>query len=315
MLKESEIIRQIASLFERPEQFQDDVYIHDTSVCTTDLLVEGTHFSWDYFQPYDLGWKAAAVNMSDIAACGGTPQHMLVSIGVPDCSDLLPRVIDFYSGLKAAIAGTGCQVVGGDTTRSPVWVVNIAVYGQRPANTLGTRAQAKPGDQVIATGFHGLSTVGLAVLTGRLEGFPAAVSRHLRPVPQLALGQSLMELDVSHLALMDTSDGLCEAVMTLARTSGVGIDLFEDCIPLHPEVQEWARQTDQDPLDLALYGGEDFELLATIPPNCPVPSGFHRLGRVSEAMAGQTRLFVTEHATEWNVLRPEAIFQHFVLDV
>lgn len=262
---------------------RDDVALIDQQILTKDVLVEGTHFDWAYFTPYDLGWKSVAVNVSDIAGTGGVLDGILVGLVLPsDVEDSTVQAV--YQGIHDCLATMPYSpaIWGGDTARGPVWMVSVTAIGHIPAGyAAGRRWQAKPGDRVLTTGPHGLAAIGLQTLKHGMDGFPFAKQRHLRPTARLEQGQALAKTGCRY-ALMDSSDGLADAALKLAHASHVGIELSADQLPTHPELDEWMNQhlSSISPLDLMLYGGEDFELVACWPQGQPIPPGFHLIGEV-----------------------------------
>ncbi|MBY0450241.1 MAG: thiamine-phosphate kinase [Cyanobacteria bacterium] len=252
------------------------------TVTTTDLLVEGQHFDTGYFSLSDIGWKAMAVNYSDIAAMGAYPDSALVSLGLPKTSTN-QDINALYDGIIDALKHFGGQVIGGDTVGAPCWIVNVCMSGKlRPQDAPGFRSGAQAGDIIMSTGFHGLSALGLWAYqtlgkTAAESRFPVATAHHRRPTPQLKAGQLLSQLAgekiLPHYSLMDSSDGLADAVLQLCSKSShsesgkfLAGTIEEARIPVHPEL---TAAKDAFPelslLDLVLYGGEDFELVATVP--------------------------------------------------
>lgn len=235
-------------------------------VATTDMLVEGVHFRLDWTTPQDLGWKALAVNLSDLAAMGAVPGRALVSVAL--LPEQAPIVEAMYEGIGELGRLTGTRVVGGDTVRSsgPL-VVNIALIGEARPGLLLRRAAAMPGDLLVVTGSVGASAAGLSLLQEgdpqRLAAPEAAklLKAHHRPWPRLDAGRNLSALGL-HCAI-DISDGVASEAWHLARASGVAIEVDVDRLPLEPAAvamlgEARARQ-------LALSGGEDYELLFTVP--------------------------------------------------
>lgn len=244
-----------------------DTYFDEQSrqILTTDILVEGTHFSWEYFTPFDLGWKSIAVNLSDIAATGGQPRWALVSIGVPEENSLI-LLQGVYEGIDACCQAFGLTLIGGDTVRSQETVVSVTLIGQLSKQAVpGRRNQAQPRDILAVSGSHGLSKTGLEALQKGLTGFHEAKQAHLRPTPQVRLGQRISTV-MPRYAMMDSSDGLADAACRLAMASQVDIVIEAGRLEIHPEVQELASQTPNNPKDWVLYGGEDFQLVVSLPP-------------------------------------------------
>ncbi len=238
-------------------------------LATTDTLIEGIHFTAGTLSPEDLGWKAMAVNLSDIAAMGGTPRCALLSLGLRRETEV--RFVEFFmKGLQALAKETGVTLVGGDTVESPsATIVTLTLLGDCAEQELITRCGAKQGDHIWVTGPVGNAAAGLCLLLGKSAvpaiDYPSLVQAHRRPRPRLALGKALGGSGLVH-AMIDLSDGIAKDLDHVCRESGTGALLTADTIPLSPEMVRLAAQTGQDPLEWALSGGEDYELLFTASP-------------------------------------------------
>jgi len=239
-------------------------------VVTTDLLLENIHFRRQYTEPADIGWKAMAVNLSDIAATAGRPRWALVALACPE-GTTAAEVEAFYTGALKLGDEHGVVIVGGDTSVSPTgWLVNVTLIGEAIRPVL--RSGAQPGDVVAVTGSIGASAGGLALLEdGReLPGLPASararvVAAHLRPQPRVAEGRWMADTgDLT--AMIDLSDGLATDLghITIESTAGARIHL--DRLPVDESTRAVAAALGRDPLDWATSGGEDYELLLTCPP-------------------------------------------------
>jgi thiamine-monophosphate kinase len=235
---------------------------------TTDMLVENVHFLLDKTTPWQLGYKAIAVNLSDIAAMGGRPRQAVVSVGLPAHLPV-EFVVDLYQGMKEICREFAVNIVGGDTVASPRGlVVNAAVTGEVAPAGLLRRSGSRPGDLVVVTGTLGDSACGLDLL--RTPGWEEhefawpLVTAHLTPRPQVATGLRLAGWGAT--SADDISDGLASEANELAKAGGVGIRVYADRIPLSPQLVEAAAMFGLQPLDYALFGGEDFELVFTIGP-------------------------------------------------
>lgn len=234
---------------------------------TTDLILEDVHFRRRSAGPADIGWKAMAVNLSDIAAMGGTPRFALVALACPEKTEV-EEVDLFYEGLTSAAAPHGVAVVGGDTSASPAgWIVNVTLLGE----IMGPprlRSDARPGDVVAVVGTLGRSASGLAVLeAGERPDLPqevlADVTRaHLRPTARVQEGRWLGAAPGVH-AMIDLSDGLATDLGHVATESGVGARVELGRLPVAASTRAVAEALSLDPLELALGGGEDYELLFT----------------------------------------------------
>jgi thiamine-monophosphate kinase len=230
---------------------------------TTDLLVERVHFLRDGITPRQLGHKALAVNLSDIAAMGGTPREALVSLAIPP-GIALAFLDELWAGLMDLADHHHTSVVGGDTTSSKVdLVLSLTLTGVALANRVLLRSGALVGDTIFVSGPIGESGAGLdALLGGKAADWPALVRRHLEPQPHLGVGQWLGQSGLAH-AMIDVSDGMAQDLGHICEQSGVGARLFADALPLSPELVRYARAAGRDPADFALFGGEDYVLLCT----------------------------------------------------
>lgn len=267
------LIARLAALFGSPP---DGIGIGDDAatwppdadsvdVATTDMLVEGVHFRLDWTSPEDLGWKSLAVSLSDLAAMGAAPGRALVSIAVDGARREL--VLDVARGLQSLAARTGTWIVGGDTVRSPgPLVVNVALVGRADPARLLRRDAARVGDLVAVTGVLGAASAALALLSeGSSQPDPAAASLLValhRPHARLGAGQRLASGGVR--CAIDISDGLASETLHLARASGVGMEIDVAAVPLAPAAVRLLGTPRSR--ELALTGGEDYELLFTFDP-------------------------------------------------
>ncbi|HSA58367.1 MAG TPA: thiamine-phosphate kinase [bacterium] len=239
-----------------------------TILLTTDLLIEGVHFRRDFMTPEDIGFKAMRVNLSDVAAMGGSPRFALVSLGLPRATRgrYAERLFD---GLRLAGDGTGVSIVGGDTNASKQLIVNVALIGEAGPRVL-LRSGARAGDRLYVTGALGGSALGLAALKKGRRGFGAFIARHRRPPLRITVGSALARTP-GVTALMDLSDGLAGDLPHLLEASGVGAEVNVGAIPTVRGLAAAARRLGEDPLALALNGGEDYELLFAASPRVKIP--------------------------------------------
>jgi thiamine-monophosphate kinase len=258
-------------------------------IATTDLLLEDVHFRRRWAAPADIGWKALAVNLSDLAAMGADPRWALVALACPEATEDAD-VEAFFRGMLALASAHGVAVVGGDTAASPAgWLVNVTLLGETSrAPTL--RSAARPGDIVAVSGPLGGSAAGLALLESSVtpRGVDPAVrarltAAHLRPRPRVAEGRSLAATGVVG-AMMDLSDGLSVDLERLTLESRVGARIDIDRVPIDDDTREVAAALGADPVAWAVGGGEDYELLLT----CPA-AAFERLAHDLAATAGAAR--------------------------
>ncbi|MFZ5450773.1 MAG: thiamine-phosphate kinase [Thermodesulfobacteriota bacterium] len=245
-----------------------DVAGPDYLLWTVDTLIEGVHFDLAYFSLSQLGRKALAVNLSDIAAMGGEPLYALLSLGWPQDRDPA-GALALGEGLAQIAREYGVAVIGGDTVASPSGVmVTLSLLGRVPQDEMRQRRGASVGDQIYVTGPLGEAAAGLEVLKRRLPLEPdlkeALCRAHLDPQPQLRTGRVLAEQKLAT-ALIDLSDGVATDLGHICRASGVGARIPAAAAPVSPQVLAAAPFLGADPLDLALKGGEDYQLLFTSP--------------------------------------------------
>jgi thiamine-monophosphate kinase len=241
------------------------------AILTADLLVEGVHFRRETTSPHDLGYKSLAVNVSDVAAMGGSPRYALVSLGIPQDVERT-WVVELYGGLRDAASEYAMAIVGGDTSRSANVVISVAVTGEVADGLAVTRSGAKPGDRVVVTGTLGAASGGLRLASARKHDVAAVASTwgkellaaHARPIARVGEGQTLAREGAT--AMIDVSDGLAIDLARLCRESKVGASIVLANVPVAPALFELKSALGADPLELALGGGEDYELLATLPP-------------------------------------------------
>jgi thiamine-monophosphate kinase len=238
-------------------------------LATCDVQMEGVHFLRDSMTPRDLGRKALAINLSDIAATGGAPRFALVSLGLP--GDLAVEFIDeLYVGLRAEAEAVGVAIVGGNISRSPLGMfIDIFLLGDAPSGNVLLRSGARVGDRILVTGTLGDAAAGVALLTRRgltttSEYAPIAGARRDTPTPRVREGQLI---GATHLAtaMLDVSDGLASDLGHICEQSGVGARVFAEKLPVAGENRTLARAACGDEWHFALYGGEDYELLLTAP--------------------------------------------------
>ncbi len=226
---------------------------------TTDMLLDGDHFNTEWYTPYQIGWKSMVANLSDIAAMGGEPMFSFVSIAIPD--DMEVEFLDgLYEGMQAATDRYGGAIVGGDTTHGKVLSINIAVLGIVAPEHLCRRGDAEVGDLICVTGPLGGSWGGLELL---FKDIREGTTKHLEPDCRLDISSKL----APHVnAMIDVSDGLASEVRHICHMSGTGAVVHHEKVPLHPDAISAGKRLNKDPYRWALGGGEDFELVFTIPP-------------------------------------------------
>lgn len=239
------------------------------SLITTDTLVEGVHFDLNWHSAELLGHKAVAVNVSDIAAMGGSPRFALLSLAAP--SKLTTETLDlFMQGFMSALTEHKITLIGGDTVRSDQGLVlSITVLGEVDKQQVIYRSTAKPGDQIWVSGFLGQAAAGLEICRqGDItlqQTYPELVAAHLTPIPEMALGVALAKSGLVS-AMIDMSDGLATDLAHVCEESRVGAIVHAERLPISESTRQAATHLGLPPRQLALAGGEDYRLLFTAKP-------------------------------------------------
>ncbi|MDE2785035.1 MAG: thiamine-phosphate kinase [Chloroflexota bacterium] len=282
-----------------------------TELYTTDTMVAGIHFTSETTPWRDLGWKAIASNVSDVAAMGGTPAFALVTLGLP-ADTLVDDVKELYGGMTEICREFGTRVIGGDMVRSPVAFITVALTGIAAGNPM-VRTAARPGHLVGVTGPVGGSAGGLRAML-EVSG-SAGTDReqlkliHRRPRPHVAEGRILVANGVD--SAMDVSDGLADDLGKLCAASGVAAVIRADGVPAEPALKSVFAE---DWLDLALYGGEDYVLLFTAPPAVmsavigQLPNSAAVVGEITDGPAGTVTVLDPDGSTRH---RSGAGWDHF----
>lgn len=283
-----------------------------TELYTTDTVVEHVHFTRTTTPWADLGWKLMAANVSDIAAMGGLPLYALITLGLPPETEI-EELESLYGGVLDLGDRFGVAIVGGDIVRSPVVFATVGLTGVAEREPM-LRSNANPGDQIAVTGYLGSSAGGLKLMCEELPVHGKAAeylkAAHRRPEPRVSHGQMLSQNGVR--TAMDISDGLLEDLSKLCRSSQVSAILEADRIPVHPLL----RETFPDNcLEMALGGGEDYELIFAAPEELmsrilqvlPAPVGI--VGEIAAGTAGQVLL--VDSRTERRLETPSGGWDHF----
>ncbi len=275
------------------------------TLITTDLLLEGIHFDLRLNTAYYLGRKALAVNLSDIAAMGGTPRYFLLSLGIPPRYPL-EFFRGFFRGLKELSRDYRVSLIGGDTSASNgKLMISIIVLGEVPRSQIIGRSGAAVGDQIFVTGTPGDSLLGLKILqkcrnpAQSFGRFPRVVLKHLNPEPRIKEGRLIAEKGLAT-AMIDLSDGLLADLGHLTREIGLGARLWRDKLPLSNYYRRNILRFEKDRWKLALTGGEDYELLFTVKRAKLEPLKRHssrfdcRLTHIGEVVEGKEGLKVLD---------------------
>jgi len=253
------------------------------TLVSTDMLVEGTHFLLDRISAYCLGWKSAAVNISDIAAMGARPIATFLSVGLPSQLDST-WVEEFLKGYGEVSAKYGAALLGGDTTRSrDLLCINVCVLGECEAGSAVKRSAARAGDLICVTGALGHSAAGLKmILQGCNDLENEFVRSHYLPQPRVNEGLLLAKMEGIG-AMMDISDGIGSDLRHIMKESGVGARIDLGSIPVSNHLIDKCGEWGMDPLELAISGGEDYELLFTCTPGSNIPVKHFVIGEITSS--------------------------------
>lgn len=251
----------------------DDVGIFEKDentaiLITADMLIENIHFRLQDISPHDLGYKSLAVNLSDIAAVGGIPKTACVSLAVPDKVSY-EFLMDFYEGMESLLGEYSVVLIGGDTNRSlNDFIINVTVTGIIKKDEIIYRKGANPGDAVMTTGFLGDSACGLDIIFGNVTAKDSLsnyfCAAHFKPRPHIPEGRILAGSKCVS-AMIDVSDGLASDIAHICEESKTGALIFEKDIPFSEKMKEIASRINKNIIDYALFGGEDYCLLAVVP--------------------------------------------------
>ena len=240
--------------------FLDDLGIY----LTQDTLVEDVHFSMYTTSPYLLGRKSIAVNLSDLAAALSVPKYVTVSLSMPSKikSDF---VEEFYSGVNDIANEYGVKVIGGDLTSSDKITISVCAIGKKEHNFDVSRKNAKNGDVVLVTGYHGLSSAGFYAFSDFLFCDETLKQAHLNPIPRVNEALELSANISRNIAVMDSSDGLVDALYKISLASKHSIEIDINKVPVSDSLREFCSQNNLDYKNFIKWGGEDFELVVCVP--------------------------------------------------
>ncbi len=300
-MKEKEFISIIKNTLNSPYIGDDCAYLKDLGIVVTqDSLVEDIHFSTKFISAFDLGFKAVMVNVSDVVASGAEPKYLTVSLSLP--SNVKENFVEeFYNGCKKA-CGNDVQIVGGDITGSEKIYISICAIGKTLGRNISSRKNAKIGQKVIVSGIHGSSSAGLKLLLECKNSPEKFIKSHINPVAQVEFGKNISTTVKEPYAMMDTSDGLMDGLSTIANESGVLLDIDFDKIPYDKDIEQFENWQ-----DLLLFGGEDYQILATVPQNF---QGGFQVGVVKEGLGVNLKLRdKITHYSKQDV--EEKVFNHF----
>ncbi len=259
---------------------------------TCDIQVEGRHFRFDHITPYQLGRRAMAVNLSDIAAMGGSPAYALVSLGLP-ASFPVASYDRLFEGMRDELLPHRAGIVGGNLARTEDFLlVDVTLLGEADPDRMLTRGGARVGDRIFVSGKLGASGAGFQVLATFGKRFPGRyremVRCHLLPTPRVDLGRRIARSGIAT-AMIDLSDGVASDLFHICTRSKVGAEIREDRLPLPGHIGEVAERSGRSAIDLALHSGEDYELLFTVPPRVT--------GKRMRSLASESGVPITEIGT------------------
>ena len=260
-MNEINLIKKIKNTLKSQYIGDDCAYLKDLGiVISQDSLVEDIHFNKHMMSPYQIGYKSVMVNLSDIAASGAKPAYLTVALSLPkEIKD--DAVIDFYEGAKYALENLDVEIVGGDITGSDKLYISISVIGKTLNRKISSRSHAKIGHKIITSGVHGSSAAGLRILQNDLGPDKDLIKAHLMPVAQIDFAKQISEQIQEDYAMMDTSDGLFDALFKIGSASECTMSVDFERILYDPKIKEYFS----DYKDLILFGGEDYQIVATVP--------------------------------------------------
>ena len=269
-MKEKDFIQTIKTILNSEYIGDDCAYLKDLGIVVTqDSLVEDIHFKRDFATPYQIGYKSAMVNISDVCASGAEPKYLTVALSLPE-NITKEFVEEFYKGMKDACGNI--EIVGGDITGSDKIFISITAIGKTAGRRISSRKNAKPGQKIVVSGPHGAGAAGLTeLLSGKRVG--KFIKAHLMPEAQLEFSKKISSNIQEDYAMMDTSDGLMDALSQIAEASGVLLDIDFNKIPYDKEIEKFENYK-----DLILFGGEDYQLVAALTD----PQDFTVIGEVKE---------------------------------
>ncbi len=296
-------------------------------VVTTDLLLEGVHFDLVYTPLKHLGYKAVVVNLSDVYAMNAAPRQITVSLGISGKFSV-EALEEFYEGVNLACERFGVDLVGGDTSASVTGLlVSLTAMGTAKKEELALRSGAKANQLICVTGDLGAAYMGLKILEREkqlhaadpefqpeLQGYDYVLERFLKPEPRVDVLLALKEAGITPGAMIDISDGLSSELLHICKASGIGCQVYDERIPMADETKEAAEEFKMEPLVAALHGGEDYELLFTVPLSdydkvSAIP-GLSVIGNMTEEdgkalLVGNDGNAILLQAQGWNAYSPE----------
>ena len=304
-MREKDFISIIKSTLDSEYIGDDCAYLKDLGIVVTqDNLVEDVHFLRNSITPFQLGYKSVMVNISDVCASGAAIKYLTVGLSVPDNVDG-NFIKEFYEGAKTACGGFA-EIVGGDVTSSDKIFVSVCAIGKTQGCKISSRKNAKTGYKVVVSGVHGSSSAGLKLILNGKKEPENLIKAHSMPKAQVEFCRQIAQNVSVDYAMMDTSDGLMDALSTIANESGVLLEINFDKIPYDDAIKQF-----DDWQNLILFGGEDYGIIAVVPES--LDCGETVIGRVKDGLGVDLILNgKVLHYSKKDV--EEKIFNHFKKD-
>lgn len=308
-MREEEFIALIKKTTNNKYIGDDCAYLKDLEiVISQDNLVEDVHFSMDYITPYQLGYKSGMVNISDISASGAEAKYLTVGLALP--SYIKDKFIsEFYSGLGKSLKECGdIEIVGGDITGGEKIMISISIIGTTKNRWISSRSNAKTSQVVVVSGEHGSSGAGLKLLQANKITPESLIQSHLTPVAQVKFGKAISENIQENYAMTDSSDGLADALFKIAQASSKTIVIDFNKVEYSPILKECFPNEYKE---LILYGGEDYQLIATIPKELAQSLNLRIIGEVLDRQT-DTPLIIKNYDDKPKIIADlENCYNHF----
>ena len=312
-MKELVLLEIIKNTLSKRSHIGDDcAYLDDLNiVITQDSIVEDIHFSREFSTPFQIAYKAVMVNLSDVFASGAIPKYLTISLSLPKDIDN-EFVSEFYRACDELSNEFDFEVVGGDITSADKIFISICAIGVTKERKISSRSHAKAGDFVVTIGNHGSSAAGLFALQNNLGQYQNSINTHIMPTVNADFSNEIATKIERDYAMMDTSDGLADALYKIAQSSEVLVSVDFDKIPFDSEIQEIAKLAKVDYKEWVLYGGEDFKLIACLDEANlkKINSSYTIIGRVKEKVENHFVEVVFDDKVE-TIKDLEKTYNHF----
>ena len=312
-MKEDILINTIKSVIGDKYIGDDCAYLKDLGIVVSqDSLVEGVHFSMDYMTPYQLGYKSAMVNISDISASGGRGRYMTVALSLPK-NITSEFVKEFYEGLeKALLEVSDIEVVGGDITGSDKIMVSVAIIGTTEGRKISSRKNAKTGQAIVVSGEHGSSACGLRLLQDQekiTEDNKFCIYHHILPMAKVGFAEMISEKINEDYAMMDSSDGLADVLYKIAVASDKTLVIDFEKVPYDKNI----KNCFSDYKEMILFGGEDYQIIATVPEKFAKENRLTIIGHVEDKTKGAPVKILNYDKDEKIINNLNNCFNHFMI--